>query len=211
MLKNLILVAAALTPPYSCSQTPEARFWTWFQAHESALFAVVTAREPICSELTAQLHKIQPDLTFEFGPVESGRREFILSADGIREAFPFVQSLAAAAPELPRWTIVRFRPARPHLTTVRLGELELDARSIEFLAEQDGDKANLTISVPGYKVTPQKAYEQAVFLLLDRMLSEYSVEMGIGDIDIIPRERRPKGDWLTLTRLSETVKTTPIK
>jgi len=210
MLKNLIAAVAVLISP-SSYQSPEARFWAWFQAHEETLFSVVTGHEPVCAELKSELQRIQSDLTFEFGPVESGRREFVLSADGMREAFPAVISLAAAAPVLTRWTIVRFRPARPQYTKVRFGGLELDADSVQFVAERNGEKADLIISVPGYKATPRKVFEQAVFLLLDRMVGEYAVETGIGSVDVVASEHRPKGDWRALTRLGEIIRATPIK
>ena len=73
--------------------TSEGRFWNWFQAHDSALFAVKTGNEPICGELSEELHRVHPTLTFEFGPADSGRREFVLSADGIKDAFPAVLAL----------------------------------------------------------------------------------------------------------------------
>jgi hypothetical protein len=183
----------------------------WFRAHETALFEVVTAKEPVCDELSAELQKVHKDLTFEFGPVESDRREFVLSAGGIRDAFPAVMALARAAPSLSRWTIIRFRPARPDGVIVKIGGVELDARSVEFLAGPDGTRTGLTISVPGYKVTPDKVYEQAGYLLLDRMLGEYSVEMGVGFIRFIDPERRPRGQWRPLTRVNEAVKTQPIQ
>jgi len=214
MLRQCALILlAAVVPGGLCSrkQPAEARFWAWFRAHETALLEVVTAKEPICDELSAELQKVHPDLTFEFGPVESGRREFVLSAGGIRAAFPAVLALARAAPSLPRWTIIRFRPARPDSSTVNFGGLGLDARSVEFLAEPDGTGTGLTISVPGYKVTPNKTYEQCVYLLLDRMLGEYSVEMGVGFIKIIAPEGRPIGQWRPLTRVGDAVKTQPTQ
>jgi len=182
-----------------------------FQANEPALFTVVTAREPICRELAAQLHKIDPDLTYEFGPVQSGRREFVISADGIRKAFPAVLSLAAAAPELRRWEIIRFRPARPQYSKVKYGGIEVDAGTVQFLGEKEGELTNVTIWVPGYKKTPDQVYEHAIFLLLDRMVGEYAVETGIGSVEIIAPEHRPGGNWRPLTRLQEVVKAAPIK
>jgi len=210
MLMNLI-VAALLISPSNYGQSRESSFWAWFQAHEEALFSVVTGKEPVCAELKSELQKIQRDLTFEFGPVDSGRREFVLSADGIREAFPAVLSLAVAAPSLTRWTIVRFRPARPQFTQVRFGGLELDAGSILFVEHRNGEKADLIISVPGYRATPRKVYEQVVLLLLDRMVGEYAVEMGIGSVNVMASEHRPIGNWRALTRLQEAVRVTPIK
>src|SRR6266704_6993266 len=175
--RTLALLPASLLLASSLwGQKPEGRFWNWFQAHDSALLAVKTGNELICGERSEELHRVHPALTFEFGPVESGRREFVLSADGIKDAFPAVLALGRAAPPLSRCTIVRFRPARPGVTQITVGGVHLDATSVEFLAEPDGERTGLTISVSGYKPTPSKTYEQATYLLLDGMLGEYAVE-----------------------------------
>ena len=193
-----LLPASVLLASSLWGQKSEGRFWNWFQAHDSALFAVKTGNEPICGELSEELHRVHPALTFEFGPVESGRREFVLSADGIKDAFPAVLALGRAAPALSRWTIIRFRPPRPDVTQISVGGLQLDARTVQFLAEPDGDRTGLTVSVPGYKATPNKTYEQAAYLLLDGMLGEYAVETAVGFIKIVPADGRRPGQWRPL-------------
>jgi len=204
LLPPSLLLASSLW-----GQKPEGRFWNWFQAHDSALFAVKTGSEPICGELSEELHRVHPALTFEFGPVESGRREFVLSADGMKDAFPAVLDLGRAAPALSRWTIIRFRPPRPDATQVSLGGVHLDARSVQFLAEPDGERTGLIVSVPGYKATPNKTYEQAAYLLLDGMLGEYAVETGVGFIEIVAAEGRRPGQWRPLTQVREAVRAPP--
>src|SRR2546430_7617439 len=187
MLLVMALLGQLLHP-----DSAEARFWTWFTAHDAALFAVKTAREPVCDELAAELHRVDGHLTFEFGPVRGGKREFVISADGIREAFPAVIALARAAPPMKRWTVTRFRPPSPEVTQIKVSGIDLDARAIEFLA-MPGDRTDLVIAVPGFKKTPESTYESAVYLLLDGMLGEYTVEMAIGGIQIIPMTNRPQG------------------
>ena len=87
----------------------------------------------------------------------------------------------------------------------------MDARSVQFLAEPDGARTGLTISVPGYKATPTKIYEKATYLLLDRMLGEYAVETGVGFIEIIAVNGRPKGAWRALTRVHEAVSAAQVQ
>ena len=90
----------------------EADFWKWFQRNEVALFEFEHNQEAIFDRLAAEMHKVHPSLTFEFGPKENGRREFVISADGIKDAFPKVKSLYASAPAMARWKFVKFRPRR---------------------------------------------------------------------------------------------------
>lgn len=64
------------------------------------LFHFETDQEKTFDKLSAELKKANPDLTFEFGPVENGKREFVISAAGIKTAFPYVESLFNSAPKL---------------------------------------------------------------------------------------------------------------
>ena len=199
MLLALALLGQVLHP-----ESAEARFWKWFTAHDAALFEVKTASEPICNELGAEMHRVDSHLTFEFGPVQSGKREFVVSADGIRESFPAVIALAKAAPPMKHWKVTPFRPPRPDVERVKVSGIVLDAKAIEFLAIP-GDRTNLLIAVPGFEKTPESTYESGVYLLLDGILGEYTVETGIGGIEIIPKTNRPQGAWRPLTKLAEAV------
>jgi hypothetical protein len=87
-------------------------FWTWFVRHEPELFDFDPTQEVegkrIFDQLASELQKIDPDLTFEFGP-KSPKREFVISAGGIRRAFAAVISLTTAAPALDRWKVIFLR------------------------------------------------------------------------------------------------------
>lgn len=204
----LVLSMSALARSLS-AQSPEERFWTWFVKSEPALYAVQSADEPICDSLATELRRVRGALTFEFGPVDRGRREFVISADGIREAFPAVLALVKAAPRMPRWTIIPFRPARPDHFTLRLGNVSVDTKNVLFVAEAEGELTHLTLAIPGFRPTADKVYEQAAYLLLDTMLGEYAVETAVGAIDVIASEGRPPGAWRPLIELPQVVKVTP--
>jgi len=184
-------------------QSPTDNFWAWFRGHEPQLLAIATGHEPIVSELNRQLEAIHPDLTWEVGPSIEGRRDFVISAGGMKAAFSAVSQLGSAAPPLPHWKVIAFRPARPSVTTIKVKGITLDARTIDFLAERNGTRTDLTISVPGYRPTPNHAYDEAVYLLLDGLLGEYAVETTIGGIDIVASEGRPTGSWRPFVAIAE--------
>ena len=190
---------------------PVEDFWRWFRDHETQLLAVRTGGEPIADELARVLHRVDSTLTWEFGPAVSGPREFVVSAGGIRAGFPSVERVVAAAPALSRWRVVKFRPRRPDVTLVRVDGVELDARNVVFVAEPDGARVALTIAVPNYRVTPTKAYEQAVYLLLDGMLGEYTVETRVGGIAIIAASDRRAAQWLPLTDVAKAVDAVAVR
>ena len=50
-------------------------FWRWFDAHQDELFDFEIDQERIFDDLSEQLIRVHPKLTFEFGP-KADRREF---------------------------------------------------------------------------------------------------------------------------------------
>ena len=197
-MKLLFALVFGLMPLTLPAQSPEATFWQWFQQHEPALLAVRTGREPICDQLAEAMQRVKPELTFEFGPLERGRREFVISADGIRDAFPAVQRLAAAAPALDHWTVTAFRPGRPGPHVLEVGSVRVSSEKVLVRAEPDGERTGVTLAIPAYRRSDEKAFEQAGYLLLDALLGEYAVETRIGFIEFVDPDRRPTGTWLSL-------------
>src|SRR5262245_46726753 len=120
-------------PPAS----PEADFWKWFQANEARLFSWENDREATFNALEEAMHNVDPNLTFEISPVIDGKREFVISADGIQDGFPAVEALYASAPSLERWTWVKFRPRRLPLHDIEFAEKSVRADEVHFLLARD--------------------------------------------------------------------------
>jgi hypothetical protein len=167
---------------------PEDNFWKWFTRNESMLFAFESDQENIFDKLAAELQKVHPDLTFEFGPEQNGIREFVISAGGIKGAFPFVEKLAESAPTLPRWTFIKFRPRRAKLSVIQFQEASIDPKDVAFTIEPDGGKIGITLFIGSETEFDQKKHGQIGYLILDEALGEYDVEMFAGFIEFKPRE-----------------------
>jgi hypothetical protein len=165
--------------------TPEQTFWIWFQNNQDALFDFEKDQEKVFDRLGTELHKVHPSLTFEFGPKTDDRREFVISADGIREAFPKVESLYAAAPSLPRWKFVKFRPRRKP-NDISYGGVYVKHETVTVQAARAGEKADIVVFIPGYNEQERNAYLAIAFLVLDEALGEYDVETRIGKIQVKP-------------------------
>lgn len=162
-------------------------FWQWFDAHQDELFDFEADQERIFDELSEQLTQIHPKLTFEFGPLKAGRREFVISADGIREAFPAVSSLVAEAPKLDRWLITAFRPRRTPINSVQIGETRVDPRDVEFSLLIKGSGIAIQLFIPGLKID-DVTLKQIAYIMLDDALGEYDVETKVGPIQMLPSE-----------------------
>jgi hypothetical protein len=184
--KPAALLLSSLLSVLGCSWrgtrlTPEQAFWNWFQKNEDNLFDFEKDQERVFDRLSAELHKVDPNLTFEFGPKENGRREFTISADGIRKAFPAVEKLYTAAPALPRWKLQRFRQRREP-SDISFRGVRVAASGVRVDATRQGEKADIAVFIPGYSEAARETYMGITFLLLDQALGEYDVETRIGKI-----------------------------
>lgn len=164
----------------------ENEFWRWFQANETKLFDFEADRERVFDELQRELHKVNSGLTFEFGPKENGIRDFVISADGIKDVFPSVIALGDAAPSLERWKVIKFRPRR-NAGPVSFNGIKLSPEQIDFTIQPDAGKVGITLYIDGYTEKQHDRYAAVAFLMLDSALGEYDVETKIGGIDFMPR------------------------
>lgn len=192
-MTQTIILSLAMFMLTTCSpqKSPEQLFWRWFQSNEPRLFDFEKDQERIFDELRTQLHKVGPGLTFEFGPKEGGIREFVISADGIKDVFPAVIGLADAAPALPRWKIIKFRPRRDQ-SPITLNGLKISPEQVEFTIEADGAKPGITLFIEGYEDAEHERYAGVVFLMLDQSLGEYDIETKVGFLEFKARSAKSK-------------------
>jgi hypothetical protein len=185
----LVLLLATLPLPSEAEEmfgsSKEKRFWSWFQKNEDRLFHFERDQEAIFDELSRRMAAVDSNLTFEFSPVfEDGRREFVISAGGIKDSFPAVEALAAKAPALPRWIWVKFRPRRGFAIAIRLGEQEISTDQVRYVMSEDGDLAGLQLFIEGFDEDQATAFHQIGYLFLDHFLGEFDVETRVGFIEI---------------------------
>ncbi|WP_263373808.1 hypothetical protein [Granulicella aggregans] len=159
------------------------KFWKWFLNNETNLLNFEAGQEATFNKLSAALSNVDPDLTFEFGP-PMPKREFVISAGGIKRAFPAVVALAGAAPKLPNWQVTAFRPRRTPLNLIELGGIHVDPNEVQFSLLDNGEKAGVYLYIPGYAKEDIR-YGQIGYLLLDEALGEFDVESRLGLIKML--------------------------
>ncbi len=166
-------------------KSPEDKFWSWFQDNDNKLFHFEQDQDAVFDELSEQLVKVNDNLTFEFGPIlDNGKREFVISADGIRAAFPVVEKLHKSAPNLERWTIIKFRPRRIPINDLKIAQKDIKADNVHYLLFKDEqpDKVGILLFFEDYLEEERNIWGQAGFLLLDEALGEYDVETKVGAV-----------------------------
>ena len=169
-------------------QAKRAEFWRWFAAHSQVLQRTDGGSDAMLDSLGAALARVDRNLTFELGP-RGARRDLVLSADGIREAFPEVEALYAAAPPMAQWHVIKFRPRRAALSALTIGGRQFDPAHARFLLMKDEPgKVGILVFLEHYSSADHTLFGHAGFLMLDEALGEYDMETRVGAIDFLGRE-----------------------
>jgi hypothetical protein len=179
--------------------TCQQEFWKWFREHEGELVRFEIDQERIFDRLSSQLKRVDPDLTFEFGPSREVR-EFVVSAGGIKRAFPAVSALVAVAPQLPHWRFTAFRPRRTPQNIVAFRGKRIHLEHVQFSLLDDGSTAGVYLFIPGYR-DGDADFKQIGYLMLDEALGEYDVECKLGLIKMLSPENPTDGDRHPLSEL----------
>ncbi len=72
--------------------------------------------------------------------------EFVISAGGIKAAFPSVEALHAAAPKLPKWTILKFRQRRFPINDIEFANKKVKSSDVHYTIFKDDDPKKVGIN-----------------------------------------------------------------
>ncbi len=187
------------------------KFWKWFVAHEDQIFNFEADQERVFDTLAAHLQRIHRNLVFEFSSVADGKREFIISAGGIKEAFPAVTALVREAPPLTRWKVIAFRQ-RHQIPSIQCGDIKLDHDAVFFDYAENGDRIDVTVFLPGIvNSSPERlaGLKTVGYLFLDAAVGEYDVETKIAGIEFVDNGSLPDKRRLPLRELPQIVDALP--
>ncbi|WP_242457141.1 hypothetical protein [Treponema zioleckii] len=185
MKKYLFILGIMTMGLFSClAKTKEEKFWTWFCKNSKSIYNFESNREVVFDKIQAQLHAVNENLTFEISSIKDEKRDFVISADGIISAFPAVETLYKAKPELSDWTFIKFRPRRKVDNSIKIGNKELFPRDVRFMFvdDEDTNKVGIVLFCNGYNEDEADFYTQISFLFLDESLGEFDTETYIGSI-----------------------------
>jgi hypothetical protein len=182
-LKLAVFIIMATIFSNNASANTDDNFWKWFSENEAMLFAFEKNQEEIFNELSAALALVNTDLTFEFGPIQpDGKREFVISAAGIKSSFPAVEALYNKAPTLKKWIWVKYRPRRASISDIQLGNIKTQAKNVRYVLLKGEQKPGVILFFEGLTDENKTDYAQIGYLYLDEALGEFAVEMQVGAI-----------------------------
>jgi hypothetical protein len=164
----------------------EKMFWTWFSNNASKYLNLEQDQQQLLDQLSQYLSKIHPDLTFEIGPKVKDKRDLIISAGGIKEAFPYVEKLVSEAPHIPHWNIIAFRQRQSLDFILNLDGYSLSPDQMWYTLTPDNNKVGLHLYIEGLNDENADAMAAASYIILDNALGEYDVETKLGFIERLP-------------------------
>lgn len=167
-------------------ETAGKQFWKYFVQNAHKLSYPRKYQNRALVNCLKELKKVHPDLTFEIGSRVGDTWEFVISANGIKDAFSAVLSLIEIAPRLKGWKIIAFKQRKATDTAIAIAGVTISIEDIlfEYYIEGKG-KVGIILYIKDFKKSDIR-YQLAIFPLLDALLGEFDVEMKIGSIDIQP-------------------------
>lgn len=179
-----------------------SQFWNWFIQNKDHIKSI-NENEAYGLKLLKMLQRYHKGLTYVIGQNPDGKMDFIISCDGIKSGIPHVKALAEAAPPIPGWNIIPFRPPMPDAKGVEMEGFNLEYESILVEYSFEGGMADIDLYIDGYKEKDDR-FLSAAFILLDNMFGEYFVMTKIGEIHFHPMEEAEHPENLiSLEKLKE--------
>lgn len=165
-------------------------FWRWVAEHEAELRAVIaepTGEEPVLEAL----HAVDPNLYYLLGGDETGQ-ELIITAEGELKAFPAVQALVQAAPSVPGWQFIAFKPPMGCDFVLRHEAASIDASQTWFLPATSPTGFGVKLACPTFRGQHQDDYEFAAIELLDVVLGELVAARDVKHLEVVEPPASPE-------------------
>ncbi|MBK9584467.1 MAG: hypothetical protein KA099_09015 [Alphaproteobacteria bacterium] len=187
-MKKGILAAIGsifIAQPAQAQNLTHAEFWDWFIQNKSMIEQYDKKTEAVMNAVQGKIKAVYPDLWFEIGQAEDKVYEFIISAGGLKSAIPSVIDLYKAAPQIPGWRVIAFKPR--HATPILdHGGIRFNVADFYYQSEYYEGMTDLKVCVKGLTKENEDVYGMAGFLLLDTVIGEYDVMTTLGNIKFEP-------------------------
>lgn len=182
-MKYFSLIGLFVITMAQASQSSE--FWSWFQENEANFPQTSNFDKEYGSVLSEQLASVEAGLVYEITVPVDGKKEFIISADGIKALIPTVQNLVDTAPTLNDWDIIAFRPRMDDYSgfTLNYGERNFNPTEIWCWSRVEDGNFDLVIYHKNYEEAIRPLLVNGTYILLDMALGEFDVMTGIRYID----------------------------
>jgi hypothetical protein len=170
-----------------------AAFWDWFAETIAPLGADGLDQDDIVARIDAEFARVYPDLAFELWGPDGDMVDFVISADGQTELFAEVLDAVHAAPKIPGWRIVAFRPRRSVRARVSAMGHQLSGDQIWYRAEPEDGRLHVALFVEEMDEENREILCATSCVLLDMALGEYDAATKIATLEYYPLNDETRG------------------
>ena len=194
--KPYVSSARSLNSDVGCKLTAIARFWRWFAENASRYRRLdVPEKEDLLNELQAALQAYNADLWFEVGGAPEGPRELVISAEGKRSAFGAVRALVAAAPLIPGWKAVAFKPRQGFEFVTSYEDITVAPDAAWFMpveSKNEWEGIDICVAYSHFEEKRRRQFEAATYVMLEAGLGEIAAAELINVIEVRAAPENPE-------------------
>jgi hypothetical protein len=181
-----------------------ARFWQWFENNSQRLQAAIwdgdqQAREAAMKELGEASEETVPGVVLEICARREGKaNDLIVSTDGNWELVDAVKDFVGAAPVLPGWSVVAFRPRDDMARGMEIGlaNENVGAADVWFRVAESPYGLNLTLYVRGLTKANKEVRSLAALLFAEHVVGELDMLTLLDERAVEPLPEVPAAEGL---------------
>ncbi|MDH5830629.1 hypothetical protein QFW80_08895 [Luteimonas sp. M1R5S18] len=171
-------------------------FWLWFERNEQRFRNVeVDDKEQLLDEILEQLHAYCPNLWFEIGRADDGVCELIVTAEGDIDHFSAVRTLIAAAPPVPGWRFLAFKPAMGFEFDTSYAGITFSPEATWYLplrSSSDPSALGLRVGYAHFDATRSQDFLTGTFIMLECALGELALAEKVQHIEVAALPSSPE-------------------
>lgn len=170
-------------------ETKSQFFWDYFKENEDKIYNFDKLSKDEQQEIWRQLHirlsVINEALGVEMSAVPTnGKKELIITANGLTDLFPAVRKLAADAPKMDKWIVKPFKQRMKKVGIKMSNGINMSSDDLYFkIDSKENKKLNISVYMNGYEKIPSNRRREILYQLLDGILGEEDVETYLGAIE----------------------------
>ena len=169
-----------------CKSSPNIIFWNWFKKNEQYIYDNIDNKElqsELYDKISNELGKVDSNLAFNSSPIlKNGKREFTISADGLKESFVSVEKLVEQSPKFKNWNIIAFRQRIDNDNLeVRYNDYVISYDDLYYKSSMNEDLYGIDLYIKNFDGSGQM--QNTIYILLDALLGEYDTTMRIDWIE----------------------------
>jgi hypothetical protein len=176
----------------------EQKFWNWFVENKQLFEDIISNLKGLNQEdidnamnlFEENLHKCNENLWFRMGG--QSPFELIITAEGNKETFPFVEKLVENSPEIENWKIISFiQPQNIDGFYYKQDDYELTANDIFFsftenLSGEGGYFFETMFYVQDDKFIDDDGFKSSIIRIAETAVGEYDFAKIVGFINVVP-------------------------